>query len=127
MGAKAKFMEGPKDKFITFIGVEQFNRDIKIPPFDKKAEAFDYLSGHSMQELIRAEMISTERALAENGCPSVRIEVPALDAHHLGNLFMFFEISVALTGEFMGIYAFDQPGVELSKKYTYQMMGRKGY
>jgi glucose-6-phosphate isomerase len=40
---------------------------------------------------------------------------------------MFFQISVAITGELMDINAFDQPGVELSKKYTYKMMGRRGY
>jgi len=120
------FMEGPKDKFITFIGVEKTAHDVNIPKFDSEVEAFSYLSGHSMNELIRAEMISTEKALHENGVPSVRIELPRLDAYNLGSLFMFFEIAVALTGELTGVDAFDQPGVELSKKYTYQMMGRRG-
>ena len=121
------FMEGPKDKFMTFIGVENVIDPVKLPKFDIDVEAFSYLSGHTMHELIRAEMLSTERALSENGVPSVRIEIPTLDAYHLGALLMFFEMSVAITGEFLGINAFDQPGVELSKKYTYTMMGRKGY
>ncbi|MEI6079007.1 MAG: glucose-6-phosphate isomerase [bacterium] len=121
------FMEGPKDKFITFIGVEKSSTPVELPKFDVDVEAFSYLSGHTMHELIRAEMMSTERALAENNVPSIRIEVPQIDAYHIGALFMFFEVAVALTGEFLGINAFDQPGVELSKKYTYKMMGRKGY
>lgn len=121
------FMEGPKDKFITFIGIEKNATTMELPKFDVDVEAFSYLSGHTMNELIRAEMLSTERALHENGVPSVRIELPKLDAYHLGALFMFFEMSVAITGELWGIDAFDQPGVELSKKYTYKMMGRKGY
>ncbi|MEI6092130.1 MAG: glucose-6-phosphate isomerase [bacterium] len=121
------FMEGPKDKFITFIGIEKNNKAVELPKFDVEIEAFSYLSGHNMQELIRAEMLSTEKALNENNVPSVRIEIPKLDAYHIGALFMFFELSVAITGEFMNINAFDQPGVELSKKYTYKMMGRKGF
>jgi glucose-6-phosphate isomerase len=121
------FMEGPKDKFITFIGIQKSSMPVELPKFDVDVEAFSYLSGHTMHELIRAEMLSTERALAENGVPSVRMELPQLDAYHIGALFMFFEMSVALTGEMLGINAFDQPGVELSKKYTYKMMGRKGY
>ena len=121
------FMEGPKNKFMTFIGIERAIDPVELPKFDVDVEAFSYLSGHTMHELIRAEMLSTERALSENGVPSVRIEVPTLDAYHLGSLLMFFEMSVAITGEFLGINAFDQPGVELSKKYTYKMMGRKGY
>ena len=59
--------------------------------------------------------------------PSVRIDLQKIDAYNIGSLFMFFEVATALTGELMNINAFDQPGVELSKKYTYQMMGRKGY
>jgi glucose-6-phosphate isomerase len=80
-----------------------------------------------MNELIRAEMLSTEQALYENSVPSVRIELPLIDAYNLGALFMFFQMSVAITGELMEINAFDQPGVELSKKYIYKMMGRRGY
>ncbi len=121
------FMEGPKDKFITFIGVKEHNNEIKLPDFETQIEAFSYLSGHTMKELITAEMLSTQKALYENNVPSVMIELNKLDAYNVGALFMFFEMATALTGEFMNINAFDQPGVELSKKYTYQMMGRKGY
>ena len=121
------FMEGPKDKFITFIGVTGPNNDVKLPEFEMPVEAFSYLSGHTMKELIKAELLSTQKALYENKVPSVRIDLPKIDEYNLGALFMFFEVATALTGEFMNIDAFDQPGVELSKKYTYQMMGRKGY
>lgn len=121
------FMAGPKNKFITFIGIENNKHQITIPKFLKELEAFTYLSGHTINELIRAEMLSTEKALFENNVPSVRIELEKLDSYNLGALFMFFEMAVAYTGELLAIDAFDQPGVELSKKYTYQMMGRKGY
>ena len=40
---------------------------------------------------------------------------------------MFFEIATAFTGILMGINPFDQPGVEESKRYTYGMMGKKGF
>ena len=30
-------------------------------------------------------------------------------------------------GELLGIDAFDQPGVELGKQYTYALMGRAGH
>ncbi len=121
------FIEGPKDKFITFIGIKRHDNNVKIPEFDVDIDAFSYLSGHTMKELLDAEMHSTQKALYENKVPSVRIELPKLDAYHMGSLMMFLEVATAITGEFMGIDAFDQPGVELGKKYTYQMMGRKGY
>jgi glucose-6-phosphate isomerase len=40
---------------------------------------------------------------------------------------MFFEIATAYAGALYGINAFDQPGVELGKRYTYGMMGRPGF
>jgi glucose-6-phosphate isomerase len=37
------------------------------------------------------------------------------------------EMATALAGELYNVDAFDQPGVELSKKATYALMGRAGY
>jgi glucose-6-phosphate isomerase len=37
------------------------------------------------------------------------------------------EFQTAFAGELWGVNAFDQPGVELGKKLTYALMGRKGY
>jgi glucose-6-phosphate isomerase len=45
-----------------------------------------------------------------------------LDAKSLGALFMLFEGATAFLGEFFGIDAFDQPGVELAKKMTREML-----
>jgi glucose-6-phosphate isomerase len=33
----------------------------------------------------------------------------------------------AVMGELLDIDAFDQPGVELGKRYTYALMGRAGF
>lgn len=37
------------------------------------------------------------------------------------------EYQTAFAGELFGINAYDQPGVEVGKKMTYGIMGRKGY
>ncbi len=55
------------------------------------------------------------------------ITIPVIDAYHLGQLFMFFEIATAATGLMLGINPFNQPGVEEGKNYTYGMMGKKGF
>ena len=38
-----------------------------------------------------------------------------------------FEIQTAILGELYNIDAYNQPGVEQSKNYTYALMGRPGY
>ena len=37
------------------------------------------------------------------------------------------EFQTAFMGELLDINAFDQEGVELGKKFTYGLMGRKGF
>ena len=37
------------------------------------------------------------------------------------------EFETAFMGELLDINAFDQEGVELGKKFTYGLMGRRGY
>ena len=47
-----------------------------------------------------------------------------VDAWHVGALLMFLEIATAYAGRLYGVDAFDQPGVELGKQFTYAMLGR---
>lgn len=55
------------------------------------------------------------------------LSLPAVDPWHLGALVMLLEIATAYAGALYGVNAFDQPGVELGKRFTYGMMGRPGF
>jgi glucose-6-phosphate isomerase len=121
------WMEGPGDKVVTFIRIEEYGADLTIPRVFEEIEGTSYLSGHRLSELIKAEEESSELALAKRGHPNMTIHIPAIDAYHLGGLFQFFEIATAFTGLLMGINPFNQPGVEEGKNFTYGMMGKKGF
>jgi glucose-6-phosphate isomerase len=121
------WIEGPQDKVLIFIKVDDYGADLKIPKVFKDIEGISYLSGHSLSELIKAEEEATELALAKAGRPSMTITMPAIDAYHLGQLFHFFELSTAFTGYLYKINPFNQPGVEEGKNLTYGMMGKKGF
>jgi glucose-6-phosphate isomerase len=47
-----------------------------------------------------------------------------VDAFHVGGLFMLLELATAYAGQLYGVNAYDQPGVELGKQFTYAMLGR---
>jgi glucose-6-phosphate isomerase len=47
-----------------------------------------------------------------------------VDPFHVGGLLMFLELATAYAGRLYGVNAFDQPGVELGKQFTYAMLGR---
>jgi len=121
------YMEGPFDKVITFIRVDRYRGEVEIPrPFSYEIP-LDYLSDHSLGQLIGYEQFATAHALMENQRPTVTIGVPEINEYTLGQLFYFFELQVAMMGELYGIDVFNQPGVERGKVLTYGLMGRKGY
>lgn len=121
------FMEGPLDKTVTFLAVERPARDITIPGAHGDVADLAYLGGHSLWELLNIERRATAGALATRGRPSMTISLPQVDAWHLGALMMLLEVATAYAGALYGVNAFDQPGVELGKHFTYGMMGRPGF
>lgn len=121
------YAEGPDDKVVTFLRVGLFEREAPIPRLHQEKPALAYLGGHGLDELLNAEQRATAWALARRGRPSLRIDVPRVDAHSLGQVLYMLEVATGLVGELLDINAFDQPGVELGKEATYALLGRPGY
>ena len=118
------FMEGPPDKTVSFIAVDDEPVRLEIPKLHSDVKELGYLGGHRLGELLDIERRATAGALARRGRPNLTIHVETVDAHHLGQLFMFLEIATIYAGELYGINPLDQPGVELGKQFTYAMLGR---
>src|ERR1035437_7089698 len=117
------YMEGPYDKVVSFLSVEDFGKKAVIPKVDKA----HYLGGRTLNELLKAEEQGTRAALTKAQRPNLTLTVDAISETTVGELFFFFEMATAYMGELMNINAFDQPGVELAKVYTHALMGRSGY
>ncbi|MBI5414405.1 glucose-6-phosphate isomerase [Candidatus Peregrinibacteria bacterium] len=112
------YMEGPNDKFILFLEVEKFEKDIEIPLPKEFHDSVHFLENTSFAKLMRVEKKATADALTEYGKPNITVHIPEISEEHLGELFLLFEGAIAFLGEYFGINAFDQPGVELSKNLT---------
>jgi len=121
------YNEGPKDKVITFIKLEDFGNQLTVPFIHSDVEALSYLNGVELAELLNAELRGTSIALASNGIPNLTITFPQIDAFHVGEFIISYEIQTAIAGSMLRINPYDQPGVELGKKLTYAFMGRRGY
>lgn len=109
------YNEGPTDKLLILMSLAE--AESKTIP-EVKNEAMSYLSGVSFHNLMNVEMKATAQALSQYKKPNIHIELPKLDAKELGKLLLLFEGSIAFLGEYYSIDAFNQPGVELSKKLT---------
>ena len=121
------FMEGPYDKVITFMTVDDLGVDVPIPKRPKLPADLEYLPGHTLGALLRAEYVATSAALAEMGRMSCTLSLPDLTPATLGEAIMFYQLATGYAGAWYGIDPFDQPGVELGKRLTYAAMGRPGY
>ena len=118
------FMQGPPDKTVSFISVDEESVKVEIPKLHSDVKELGYLGGHRLGELLDIERRATAGALARRGRPNLTLNVEKPDARHLGVLFMFLEIATIYAGELYGINPLDQPGVELGKQFNYAMLGR---
>ena len=121
------YAEGPFDKVITFIGVDNYREEVKIPQGCEDFPNVNFLCGHTMNELITAERKATEYALTKAGKLNYTIMLPELNEFTLGQLLMYFMLQTAYAGALLGIDTFNQPGVEEGKNATYALLGRPGY
>src|SRR5690606_38114590 len=108
----------------TFITETTRSEDIVIPSLYPDIPELGYLGGHTLGELLNVEKTATEAALTQRGRMNMTIELSAIDAHSLGELFFMLQIATVYAGALYGVDPLDQPGVELGKQLTYRAMGR---
>jgi len=121
------YAEGPYDKIVVFIGVDEYRETITIPKTYADMPSLGFLGGVTHNQLIKTEQDATEYALTKAGRLNMTITLPKVTPQTIGQLLYFFEVATAYAGELLNIDAFDQPGVEEGKNATYAMFGRPGY
>lgn len=121
------WMEGPEDKVILFVSVDNHGFQEEIPHEFHDIEGLRYLGGHTLEELINTEQLATEMALKMNKKPNMKIIIPKINSFTIGQLFQFLQITTAMAGLLYGVNPFNQPGVELGKRLTYGAMGKRGF
>lgn len=115
------FMEGPNDKFLFLIEVKNKKHDFKLDNTIGKSSAIK-LNGYGINQLIEAQLHGTISALTERKRNLAHITIDKNDAKNLGAMILFFECLTALMGHYLYINPFNQPGVELGKKYAFEYL-----
>lgn len=118
------YSQGPDDKCYIVLGVDPHDGyRLKIGN-ERSLEALSYIDGLSQEEILGHERRAVVAVLAGEGRPVLSISIEKLDGRSLGGLIFFLQYVTALTGRLMRIQPFDQPGVELGKKYANGLAGR---
>ena len=121
------FVEGPRDKVVTIIEVEQPQRALPIPDELDNIPELTFLKGRDLNDLLQAERRATRAALLDAGVPVLDIKLSKIDAGTVGGLIVLMEAACACAGILSGINPFDQPGVEAGKKMALGLLGREGF
>jgi len=108
--------QGPHDKSVTFIKVNDFQNDIKIPEQSIEfLEDCDYVNGYSFNHLINAQCDATMQSVIKSGISVDLIEVDDFSEKSVGFLIFYYELLTSLTALALDIDAYNQPGVESGK------------
>lgn len=119
-------MEGPHDKVVLFIHVDDVEADVPIPMRHPEIPSLAYLGGHSLGELLEVERAATAEALRRAGRPNATFTMPRIGAEEMGQLLMLLQLATVYAGALYDVDPLNQPGVEVSKQLTYGLLGRDG-
>jgi glucose-6-phosphate isomerase len=120
------WVEGPDDKTIVFVRVEDHGAELTVPKGYEDLESVSYLGGAGLGALVNMEQQATELALAKAGRPSATIVCPRVRGFTLGQLVYLLEIEAVVMADLLAVDPFTQPGLEEGKQLTYGLMGRAG-
>ncbi|HQS83412.1 MAG: hypothetical protein B7Y25_00615 [Alphaproteobacteria bacterium 16-39-46] len=112
------YLDGPKDKVFTLLGLEGKTAFEDKALLSSKDPELDYLDEMSLGSLLKAEEHATFQSLLQKGCPVRRLSFNRLDEEVLGELFMHFMLETLLMGTLLKIDPLTQPAVEEIKRLT---------
>ncbi|MFT4703133.1 MAG: glucose-6-phosphate isomerase [Bradymonadia bacterium] len=118
------FMEGPANKNMVFVEATNDGEDVVVPDMRGMSGSLAHLGGKSLRDIRQAELIGVRASFAEVGRPTSTFVVDCINEETLGSLMMTLMASTALAGFMFAIDPFNQPGVELAKRYAHGLLGR---
>ena len=119
--------EGSRNILETFLVSARPNRDIEIPGDSEDLDGLNYIAGKSLSEVNRKAYEGTKAAHVAGGLPAMTIEMKGIDPASIGELFIFYQLAIAVSGKLIGVNPFDQPGVEEYKTRMFKLLGKPGY
>ncbi len=110
-------VEGKRDKTVTFIKIEDFQNDIKIPDISLYGlEELDYINNLPFKKLINEQADATIEAIESlRDIPCDVITIERVDEYNLAKLMYGYQLLTSVVGKFVQINTYDQPGVETGK------------
>ncbi len=114
------YLGGPRDKFTTFVMVENGHKKITIPH-----TAPNYLQNKTLSDLMHAFFDGTQIAYQKNDRPFCSVMLPEKNEFFIGQFLQLKMIEIMYLGYLLEVDPFDQPNVELYKKEVKKIVNRE--
>jgi glucose-6-phosphate isomerase len=116
------YLGGPKDKFFTFITLENQPPLPALSLSGFEHPAIMTLGGKKMGDLMIAEQRATIDTMRNQSLPLRQLQIKELDVTNLGALMMHFILETIAAAELQEVDPFDQPAVEDGKKLALEYL-----
>lgn len=116
------YLDGPKDKFFTFITTDHSDRGLIINKDIIYEEKVDYLINKKMGDLMQAEQQATLDTFNQNNIKFREIFIPIIDTYSIGSLMAASIIETVAACVYFEVNPFNQPAVEQGKILTKQYL-----
>jgi len=112
------YLDGPKDKFFTFITTDHQNKGLKLN--NETAETINarYIINKSMGDIMHAEQKATIETFKLKKIPFRQIHIPNIDEFSLGKLLALSMVETIASCTYLNVNPFNQPAVEQGKILT---------
>lgn len=114
--------DGRRILFETLLHFHEIEGDMAVPYDVRDEDGLNYLTNRTFNEINAISKQGTALAHAEGDVPVIQIELPKLDAYHLGYLIYFFMKACAMSACLLEVNPFDQPGVEAYKRKMLELL-----
>jgi glucose-6-phosphate isomerase len=121
------WLDGPADRVVCFVRVEDHGREIEIPSAYADLEGVGYLRGKGLGALLNVEQRATELALQQRGRLSLVLSVPEINAFTIGQLVFLLEAATVFAAGLHRVNSWDQPAADEGRQLTFGLAGRKAW
>ena len=116
------YLDGPRDKFFTFITTDHSNNGLKLNNEIFKNTDFNYFSNKKMGDLMQAEQRSIIETFRLNNFSFREVFLPKIDEENIGKLLAMSFVETIAACIYIDANPFDQPAVEQGKILTKEFL-----
>lgn len=109
--------DGPNDKVIWFVNVQDFGTKAVVPSVDFKVKSFDLLEHQELGHILDTEFRAIQRVMTNQRRPHLQLQLDSITEESMGAVFFTLSVLTSYMGEVLRVNPFDQPGVEEGKVY----------